>query len=87
MALSPLSRDYGAGTKATHASTEYGPVGDHEEEYWFHLGTKIRFAVGFLGIVGPLLSSRTWRRYTFGFENMWYKILDCSFNFKYMVPK
>lgn len=77
----PLTMDCRAGNKTacTPAGTEHGGEGD-EEEYWFHLGIAVGFAVGFLGIISPLLLSRTWRKAFFWFvENKWNKIsiLDC----------
>ncbi|XP_060673883.1 receptor-like protein EIX2 [Ziziphus jujuba] len=50
--------------------------GGDEVSRWFHLGIVTGFAVGFFGVIAPLLFSTTWRDACFGFfGNVWYKIL------------
>ncbi|KAH7514308.1 hypothetical protein FEM48_Zijuj11G0075200 [Ziziphus jujuba var. spinosa] len=50
--------------------------GGDEVSRWFHLGIVTGFAVGFFGVIAPLLFSTTWRNACFGFfGNVWYKIL------------
>ncbi|GMN44212.1 hypothetical protein TIFTF001_013403 [Ficus carica] len=58
-----------------------------EEEYWFRLGIAVGFAVGFLGVISPLVFYGYYRRVYFWFleEYVWYKILDCYIKFKRMV--
>ncbi|XP_060674419.1 receptor-like protein EIX1 [Ziziphus jujuba] len=47
-----------------------------EADRWFHLGIGTGFAVGFFGVVAPLLISTDWRHAYFGFFGyFWYKIL------------
>ncbi|PON96925.1 LRR domain containing protein [Trema orientale] len=62
---------------------------EEEDEYWFRLGVAVGFGVGFLGIIGPLVFCRFWRRAYFWFiqEYIWYKILDCFIKLKYMLIK
>ncbi|GMN44606.1 hypothetical protein TIFTF001_013800 [Ficus carica] len=44
---------------------------------WFYVSMSLGFAVGFGGVVGPLLLKRSWRFVYFQFlDNMWYKFYD-----------
>ncbi|EXB29186.1 Phytosulfokine receptor 1 [Morus notabilis] len=62
---------------------------EDEEEYWFRLGIAVGFAVGFLGVISPLLFYGYYRRAYFWFfeEYLWYKILDCYIKFKLMLVR
>ena len=86
----PLPNDYTAGNKKTPAGVEdEGEEEDDgdEEEYWFHLGVAVGFAVGFLGVISPLVFYGYYRRVYFWVfkEYLWNKILDCCIKFKRMV--
>ncbi|PON55576.1 Leucine-rich repeat domain containing protein [Parasponia andersonii] len=56
------------------------------EEYWFRLGIAMGFAVGFLGVICPLIFFGAWRLAYFWFvDKTRVKISDFFFNFKYML--
>lgn len=83
----PLSKECNAGQKKTPPANEDDARDSGEEvEYWFRLGIAVGFAVGFFGIISPLIFCRVWRHAYFWFvQHMWEKISDCIFNFRYMV--
>lgn len=86
----PLPKKCSADNNATLVGTiddEGQKEGDgDEEEYWFRLGIAVGFAVGFLGVISPLVFYGYYRRVYFWFfqEYLWYKILDCYIEFKCM---
>lgn len=65
--------------KTTNTETEEEKEGDHHEhnyiDGWFYLSVAIGFVVGFWGIWGPLLISRTWRHTYFRhLSSFWHKL-------------
>ncbi|XP_059663807.1 receptor-like protein EIX1 [Cornus florida] len=55
--------------------------GNDAEVNWFYLSLALGFVVGFWGVCGPLLYSKSWRfSYFHSLDCMWYKITGCISN-------